>query len=404
MHRERNRQLALISLVELLAMGLWFSLSAVVPELREEAGLAESGAAWLTNSVQLGFVAGALLSAFLTLSDVWDPRRLIACSALLAAVTTAAIVAIGPDFAAMLALRFVTGMALAGVYPPAMKIVAGWFRRGRGLAIGILIGALAAGKSTPHLLRAGGGIGSWQPTLLIAAALAIVAAALAATVLRIGPYQAPAAPFDVRAVRRILGDRATMLANGGYFGHMWELYAMWIWIPAFLAASFEADQNARTTPEAASLMAFGTISAGAAGAVAAGVLADRFGRTVVASWAMAASAACCLVVGTLFGGSVWLLGAVCLVWGIAVVADSAQFSACVSELAEPEYVGTALTIQTALGFLLTTATIRLLPLWEASLGWRWAFAPLAAGPALGVWSMLALRKRPEAARIAGGRR
>uniref|UniRef100_UPI002391BA22 hypothetical protein n=1 Tax=Candidatus Palauibacter polyketidifaciens TaxID=3056740 RepID=UPI002391BA22 len=272
------------------------------------------------------------------------------------------------------------------------------------MAIGILIGALAVGSALPHLLRPLGGIGTWQPVLLLASGFAVMAAVLAATGLRAGPHQAPAAPFDPRAVRRIFADRASMLANGGYFGHMWELFAMWTWIPAFLAASFAADASAGTTPSLASYLAFGTIAAGGLGAAAAGVLADRIGRTAVTSWSMVVSGACCLAIGPLFGGPLWLVAAVCFVWGFAIVADSAQFSACVSELAEPEYVGTALTLQTAIGFLLTIATIRLVPVWEATLGWEWAFVPLAIGPALGTWSMLALRRRPEAVRIAGGRR
>ncbi len=398
------RQLALLGLVELLAMGLWFSASAVVPELREAWGLDDSGAAWLTTSVQLGFATGAVLSALLTLSDVWDPRRLIAGSALLGAAATAAIAIFAEGLALAVVLRFATGVALAGVYPPGMKIVVGWFRAGRGTAIGILIGALAVGSATPHLLRPLRGIGAWQPVLLLASGLAVIAAILAATGLRAGPYQVPAAPFDPRAVRRIFADRATMLANGGYFGHMWELYGMWTWIPAFLAASFAADASADTSPSLASYLAFGVIAAGGAGAVAAGVLADRVGRTAVTSWSMVVSGTCCLAIGPLFGGPIWPVAAVCLVWGFAIVADSAQFSTCVSELAEPEYVGTALTLQTAIGFLLTVATIRLIPVWEATLGWEWAFAPLAIGPALGTWSMLALRRRPEAARIADGRR
>ncbi|MCZ0934941.1 MAG: MFS transporter [Gemmatimonadetes bacterium] len=397
-------QLALLALVDLLAMSLWFSASAVVPELREAWGLDDAGAAWLTTSVQLGFATGAVLSALLTLSDVWDPRRLIAGSALLGAAATAAIAVFADGLGLTVVLRFVTGVALAGVYPPGMKMVAGWFRAGRGMAIGILIGALAVGSAMPHLLRPLGGIGAWRPVLLLASGLAVVAAVLAAVGLRAGPHQAPAAPFDPRAVRRMFADRATMLANGGYFGHMWELFAMWTWIPAFLAASFAADSSAGTTPSLASYLAFGTIAAGGLGAAAAGILADRVGRTAVTSWSMVVSGACCLAIGPLFGGPVWPVAAVCFVWGFAIVADSAQFSACVSELAEPEYVGTALTLQTAIGFLLTVATIRLVPVWEAALGWEWAFAPLAIGPALGTWSMLVLRRRPEAARIAGGRR
>lgn len=397
-------QLALLALVDLLAMSLWFSASAVVPELREAWGLDDAGAAWLTTSVQLGFATGAVLSALLTLSDVWDPRRLIAGSALVGATATAAIAVFADGLALTVFLRFVTGVALAGVYPPGMKMVAGWFRAGRGMAIGVLIGALAVGSAMPHLLRPLGGIGAWRLVLLLASGFAVVAAVLAAAGLRAGPHQAPAAPFDPRAVRRMFADRATMLANGGYFGHMWELFAMWTWIPAFLAASFAADSSAGTTPSLASYLAFGTIAAGGLGAAAAGILADRVGRTAVTSWSMVVSGACCLVIGPLFGGPVWPIAAVCLVWGFAIVADSAQFSACVSELAEPEYVGTALTLQTAIGFLLTIATIRLVPVWESWFGWEWAFAPLAIGPALGTWSMLALRRRPEAARIAGGRR
>ncbi len=397
-------QLGLLALVDLLAMSLWFSASAVVPELREAWGLDDAGAAWLTTSVQLGFATGAVLSALLTLSDLWDPRRLIAGSALVGATATAAIAVFADGLALTVFLRFVTGVALAGVYPPGMKMVAGWFRAGRGMAIGVLIGALAVGSAMPHLLRPLGGIGAWRPVLLLASGFAVVAAVLAAAGLRAGPHQAPAAPFDPRAVRRMFADRATMLANGGYFGHMWELFAMWTWIPAFLAASFAADSSAGTTRSLASYLAFGTIAAGGLGAAAAGILADRVGRTAVTSWSMVVSGACCLVIGPLFGGPVWPVAAVCLVWGFAIVADSAQFSACVSELAEPEYVGTALTLQTAIGFLLTIATIRLIPVWESWFGWEWAFAPLAIGPALGTWSMLALRRRPEAARIAGGRR
>jgi MFS family permease len=385
-------------------MGLWFSATAVVPELSDAWGVGDAGAAWLTMAVQLGFVTGALLSALLTLSDLLDPRRLIAGSALVGAAATGAIAAFAGGLGLALPLRFLTGMALAGVYPPGMKILAGWFREGRGMAIGVLVGAITIGSASPHFLRAAGGIGEWQTVLYLAAGLATLGALMAIGGLRVGPYQAAAAPFDPHALVRILRDRPTMLANTGYFGHMWELYAAWTWVPVFLAASFAADGDAASSPELAAYLAFLTIAAGGIGAWVAGVAADRAGRTAVTSISMVVSGACCLGVGFLFGGSPWLLGVVCLVWGFAIVADSAQFSTCVTELAEEAYVGTSLTLQTAIGFLLTVATIRLLPVWEGAWGWQWAFVPLAIGPAVGTTAMLRLRRRPEAMRLAGGRR
>ena len=394
----------MLAAAELLAMSLWFSATAVVPELEAEWELGAGAAAWLTMSVQLGFVAGAFLSAVLTLSDLWSPRRLFAGAATLGALCTASIALIAHGPALAIPLRFLTGMTLAGVYPPGMKIMAGWFRQERGMAIGVLVGALTVGSALPHLLRVLGGIGAWRTVLYLASGLALVAALLAATGLRDGPFQAPAAPFDPRAVSRILRDRATMLANGGYFGHMWELYAVWTWVPAWLAAGFSADGDPATGPSLAGVLAFGTIAIGGIGAWAAGVAADRAGRTTVTSLSMGASGACCLAAGVVFAASPWLVAPFCLLWGFAVVADSAQFSTCVTELAERSYVGTALTLQTAVGFLLTVVTIRLVPVFEAAWGWGWAFVPLALGPAAGTAAMLRLRGRPEASRLAGGRR
>ena len=401
--RRQRRALVLLAVAELLAMALWFSASAVVPELTEAWGLEAGDAAWLTISVQLGFVAGALVSAALTLSDVWNPRWLFAGSAVTGALLTASIAAFAREPGLAIPLRFLTGMALAGVYPPGMKIMAGWFRKGRGMAIGVLVGALTVGSALPHLLRTVGGVGNWQTVLYLAAALATVGGVLAALGLEDGPYQAPSAPFDPRAVGRILRDRATMLANGGYFGHMWELYAVWTWVPIFLADSFASDGRAGTDGTLAGLLAFATIAVGGLGAWLAGLWADRAGRTTITCASMVVSGACCLTVGLLFQAPAWALGPFCLVWGFAIVADSAQFSACVTELAEESYVGTALTLQTAVGFLLTVATIRLVPVWREAWGWEWAFLPLAIGPVLGTAAMLRLRRRPEARRLAGGK-
>ncbi|WP_245902856.1 MFS transporter [Salinigranum rubrum] len=394
--------LAVLAVAELFAMSLWFSASAVAPELASAWGLSPTQTGLLTSAVQVGFVVGALLSAVLTLSDTVQPRYLFTASAFAGAGCTVVLASVVDSAFPAIVLRFLTGVALAGVYPPGMKVVAGWFREGRGLAIGTLIGALSVGSALPHLVRGVGGIG--RPTLVLytAAGLAALGGVLVLFV-RPGPHQAPAAPFDPRAVRRILADRGTLLANLGYFGHMWELYAVWTWIPAFLAASFALSADPLATPQVAAVLAFGTIAVGGLGAFVAGVGADRFGRTTVTSASMLVSGTACLLAGLVFGSSLVVLAPFVLVWGFVIVADSAQFSAAVTELAEGSYVGSALTLQTALGFLLTTVSIQLVPRLVAVVGWQWAFAPLAVGPALGTLAMLRLRGRPEARKLAGGR-
>jgi MFS family permease len=399
-----RRVLVLLAAAELLAMAPWFSASAVAPALAARWGLTPSATAWLTIAVQLGFVAGALISATLTLSDRWSARRLVAGSAALAAAATLGVIA-APSAAVAVGLRVVTGAALAGVYPPGMKIVAGWFREGRGIAIGIVVGALTLGTAGPHLVRWVVPADAWPTVLATAAVSALLGGVLVLLVPHDGPYAARAPAFRWDAVPRMLRDRPTLLANAGYLGHMWELYAMWTWVAAWVLASEAARGGAGDdAPALAALVAFGVIGAGAVGCWLAGVAAERWGRTLVTSAAMAVSAACCLLAGLLFGARLTALVPLLLVWGVAIVADSAQFSTAVSELAPSDLVGSALTLQTCLGFLLTTVTIYGLPLVAEAIGWRWAMAALAPGPLLGIAAMLALRRRPEAARLAGGRR
>jgi MFS family permease len=399
-----RRVLAVLALAELLAMGPWFSASAVAPTLARVWQLSPAGTAWLTISVQLGFVAGAMVSAIFTLADRLSARRLVAASAAVAAAATLGVAAAG-GIRMGIVCRLLTGAALAGVYPPGMKIAAGWFKEGRGLAIGILVGALTLGSASPHLVRWAVTPAAWRLVLVVAAAGAVAGGLLVLLVPNDGPFAAPSARFSLAAAPRILKDRATLLANLGYLGHMWELYAMWTWMAVFVAASEHARRGAQANVVGlAALVTFAVVGSGAIGCWLGGKYADRLGRTLVTSAAMVVSGSCALAVGLVFGAPLVALVPLLLVWGITVVADSAQFSAAVSELAPREYVGTALTLQTSLGFLLTCATIYLLPKVAEVIGWRWSMSVLAIGPALGVWAMLALRRRPEARALAGGAR
>ncbi|HKR65254.1 MAG TPA: MFS transporter [Thermoanaerobaculia bacterium] len=386
----RFRALALVALALLFAMGLWFGVSAVAPQIAREWHLSETQTAWLTLAVQLGFVAGTLLSAILNLPDVLRVRHLCALCAVLGAATNALLAWKSHGLASAIALRFLTGVFLAGVYPPGMKIIATWFKTGRGFALGVLIGALTLGKASPYLINV---IGSdnWRINAGFASLLACLASVLVLRFVADGPYALPNQPFDASQVARVFANRGVRLANFGYFGHMWELYAMWTWAPVMIRASVAASGDSPRFAEAAS---FAVIGAGAIGCVVAGVIADRIGRAVVAAIAMAGSGACCLVIGFLYGKAPLALLVVAVIWGATVVADSAQFSACVTEYADPRYLGTALTMQTCIGFLITTVSIRMMPLLVARFGWEWAFAFLAPGPLLGILAMMRLRAKP----------
>jgi MFS family permease len=382
-------QLAWLSLAMFLGMTLWFSATAANAQIVAEFRLTPAQTAWLTMAVQGGFVIGTLVSAVLNLPDVINARRLFNIGCIAGALSNAFLaLASGP--LSLIVLRASTGAALAWVYPPGMKIAAGWFERRRGAALGVLIGALTVGSAFPHLLAVASATIRWRVLMLVASTLAVSGGAIVNIFVRDGPYVAASARFDPRAVARVFADRGTRLATLGYLGHMWELYAVWTWIAAFVSAALGAVAStpASTTGSA---VAFATIGSGALGSVAAGWLADRVGKARIAAWAMMASGTCCAVAGLVFRAPIAVVFVFAVVWGVAVVADSAQLSALVAQHSPRDHVGTALTVQTCAGFLLTMASIRLVPVVAQVIGWQWVFVCLLPGPILGVAALRGLK-------------
>ncbi len=395
-----RRALFLLSLAELLAMSLWFTGTAVLPQVTAlwHSGLALGS--WLTIAVQIGFSLGAITFALFNIPDIFNPITVLIVSAVAAAAANAGFAFVAGDPVPAILLRGLTGFFLAGVYPVGMKIMAGWFQRGRGLALGIMIGALTVGSAVPHAVNSFGGI-PWRGVVLLGSVQAIAGALIVAHAVRQGPYAMPQSRLDVAQILEIVRNRRVRLANLGYLGHMWELYAMWGWIAVIFAASAGWSRMQYEAGAAAA------IAIGAVGCVWAGAASDRLQdraesarvgqRARVTIIAMAISAACC-VLGALAFHQPALLLPLSLVWGIAVIADSAQFSTIISEVSDKSYVGTALTLQTALGFLLTAFSIRAMAAIASHHGWRWALAAMAVGPLLGIWAMSGLLAEPSTQR------
>lgn len=372
-------------------MSPWFATAAALPDMVREASISGLRQALMSSAVQAGFVVGAVGMAISGLPDRFDPRRVLAASALMNTVVTAALLwaPLGGDIA--IALRFVAGAGFAGIYPVGMKIAVGWGQKDRGLLVGLLVGALTFGSGAPHLAAYFGGA-EWR-VVIIAVALASLISAIGALFLALGPHHARAPAFNPGAIRLMWTDRRIRAATGGYLGHMFELYVMWGWIGVAAAVGFGAHMDAVAAESLAALTAFLTIAAGALTAAPAGWLADRVGKAEVAAGAMVASGGLAIIVALTFGGPVWLSFILILMWGAFVVADSAQFSAMIADAAPPEVAGSLMAMQTALGFALTAITVQLAPLVAGHIGWPWTLGTLALGPVVGVFALRPVFRR-----------
>lgn len=395
------RMLAILTSAVILSMTTWFSATAILPQLTEHWQLSGTSQIWMTIGVQLGFVIGALALSLVNLPDIMTLRLLMGAAAALAALANVALL-IAPSAGWAIALRLLTGIALSGVYPPALKLIATWFTRGRGLAMGTMIGGLTLGSAFPHLLRGLTGGLDWGYVVVGASILTLIGSVVFLSLVHEGPFPFGRAVFDPRRIGRVVTNRGIALANLGYFGHMWELYAMWGWLLAFVTASFGGQQGA--SPASLSLLVFVIVATGAVGCVLGGLLADRIGRTATTALMMAISGLCALTIGLTFAGPLWLFVLVGVIWSMSVIGDSAQFSAMTTEIGDADLVGTALAFQLGIGFALTIASLTIVPMIGNGIGWQWAFLVLVPGPIIGVIAMLVLRTLPEAKRIAQGRR
>ena len=374
-----------MSLAVLLAGSTWFSGTAAMPTLRAAWGLSDPQGAWLTIAVQLGFITGTFLYAALNVADVWSARRVFLVSALLGALFNAGFAWLSRGLAVAVVYRFLTGVTLAGVYPVGMKIVASWFRSGLGWRLGVLVGALVLGTASPYLIQALGVGVDWRVLATAGSALALVGGLLIVVAVGDGPYLTARAPFDARAALRVFARPAFRYTAFGYFGHMWELYALWSLVGFYLRDRFVGADAPWAT--AIPLIGFLTVGIGTAGCVAGGWASRRIGERRVALVSLLISGGLCALSGFAQVLPAPALVVYLMVWGFFVVSDSPQFSALAARYCPPEYTATALTVQNGIGFAVTVASIQLLPWIAARVGWRWAFVALAVGPLLGAHFM-----------------
>ncbi len=379
--------LPIIILSQFAGTAVWFASNAVMADLQAEWHLMPAALGYMTSAVQLGFIIGTLIFAFFTIADRFSPRLVFLVCALAAGVANLSIYLFASGLTSLLVFRFLTGFFLAGIYPVGMKIAAGWYQKGLGNALGFLVGALVLGTAFPHLLKSLGAALPWQEVIIAVSFLSAVGGMLMYWLVPDGPFLKQSARFNGKALTVIFRSRELRLAAFGYFGHMWELYAFWAFVPVFITGYSARFGQPLNTP----FWAFAVIAMGAVGCAVGGIISIRRGSSWVAYTQLAASAMMCLLSPLLFHLALIPFLAALLFWGIVVVGDSPQFSALAAQTAPANLVGSALTIINSIGFAITIVSIEFLNRLRDSLAIEYLFLLLMAGPALGFLSIRTLR-------------
>ncbi len=397
--------LIIMSISELMVMSLWFSASAIAPELAGIWGISGIGTLIVTLMVQFGFVAGALISASLGLADKINPRKLFAFSATMGSLFTVMFVFLYHYFFIEMILMLLTGIMMAGIYPVAVLIVSIWFPARRGLALGIVIAGLTLGSALPHIILDLPFIREWEALLEFSSLLSLLGGAMVFLILHDNKKYVNAPKFKLDTIKLIIRNKPVMLANYGYFGHQWELYAMWTWIPVFILSSFSFYYTGSELLFMAGIISFSIIGlSGVIGSILGGLISDRIGRTLSTSIYLGISGTSAVLIGLTYGVMPYITVIVGIIWGITVIADSAQFSTAVTELSSDKIRGSALTFQMALGFLITVGSIYAIDILRTTVGWHWAFSFLSIGPLLGIISMMRLRYKNESSLMCNGKK
>lgn len=389
-HKRPPRILPVIILSQFAGTSLWFAGNAILPDLQALWQLDNSALAHVASAVQLGFIAGTLGFAILMISDRFSPRKVFFVCSLSGAYFNLCIYWFAGGFVPLLLLRFITGICLAGIYPVGMTIASGWYRKGLGKALGFLVGALVLGTAFPHFLKSTGQAAPWETVIWIVSGIAACGGVLMFLLVPDGPFLSRSARFDARALMAIFKVKELRAAAFGYFGHMWELYALWTFLPVLLSAY--ALRNPAFGIDV-SRWSFYVIAAGSAGCVIGGLLSHKAGSCAVAFVHLLLSGLFCLLSPLLFELPEEMFLVLLTVWGMVVVGDSPQFSALTARTAPPELVGSALTIVISIGFAITIVSIQFLNFLHALVDIEYLFIPLGAGPLLGLLSLKALFKK-----------